>query len=404
MSYSKTKFSFKELYNFKGYKFSGSFVENDYISVVLARTSKTGKCPVCDKRCRHIHKRRQRNVRDLDVVESKVYISFTQYDLCCSCGYEGEENVEFVEGYSRYTRRFEERVVLLCQVMTIKDTSKLMRIGWEATKNIDKRNIRRYIVDISEIEPKKIGIDEVAYEKGHKYLTIVRDIDLGKVIWVGKKRKQKTLDEFFEKLGIRKCQNIELAVMDMWDPYIASVKAYTPAAIIFDKFHIAKSITEAVDKVRKKEFAKADPEERKMMKHKRFLILSRQKNLISEKKEVLRQLLDQNKVLFTAYLLKEQALDIFDEHHQSIGLKRFEKWFENVAEAGIEQFNEVVKRIKKYFYGISNYFIHRLTNAQSEGFNTKINVIKRKAYGFRDLDYFKLKIIQMCGLSRQNNP
>lgn len=381
-----------------------SFLENDYILVVLRRTSRTGKCPICHKRCRNVHKRRTRRVRDLDVADSKVFLSFIEYDICCSCGYEGEEDIAFVNCYSRYTERFEEKVVILCTIMCIKDASKLMRIGWETTKNIDKRNARKYIVDFAEVNPNKIGIDEVAYEKGHKYLTVVRDVDLGKVIWVGKNRKEETLNEFFKKLGIKKCQEIDAAVMDMWDPFIASVKAYTPAAIIFDKFHIAKAITEVVDKVRRHEFAKADDAERKNMKHKRFLILARQKNLISEKKEELRQLLDQNKNLFTSYLLKEQVLDIFDEEKMEIGLKRFEKWFDNVCEAGIEQFKDVVGRIKRYFYGIANYFRYPLTNAQSEGFNNKINVIKRRAYGFRDLDYFMLKIIQLCGLNHQNNP
>jgi transposase len=404
MGMQKPKFRFKDLYNFQGYKFLDSFLEDDSILVVLKRTSKTGKCPICHKRCRSIHMRRTRRVRDLDVANSKLFLSFSEYDIICSCGYEGEEDIDFVDCCSRYTKRFEERVVILCTVMCIKDASKLMRIGWEATKNIDKRNARRYIVDFEKVNPKRIGIDEIAYEKGHKYLTVVRDVDLGKVIWVGKDRKEGTLNEFFKKLGIRKCQEIVAAVMDMWDPYIASVQAHTPAAIIFDKFHIAKAITEVVDKVRRHEFAKADDAERKNMKHKRFLILARQKNLVSDKQEELRQLLDQNRNLYAAYLLKEQVLDIFDEENQEIGLKRLDKWFENVADAGIEQFNQVVGTIKRYIYGIANYFRYRLTNAQSEGFNNKINVIKRRAYGFRDLDYFMLKIIQLCGMSHPNNP
>ncbi|MDP2749397.1 MAG: ISL3 family transposase [Nanoarchaeota archaeon] len=404
MGASNTKFRFKDLYQFKGYKFCDSFVENNNILVVLKRTSKTGICPCCNKRCRYIHSRTKRKIRDLDVVDSKVYISFTSYQLDCNCGYNGYEELDFCEDYSRFTKRFEEKTVILCMKMCIKDVAKEMRIGWEATKRIDKKNAAKYVIDLEQVNPKRIGIDEIAHEKGHKYLTVVRDVDLGKVIWVGKNRRKETLDEFFKKLGIRKSWNIDVAVCDMWDPYIASIKANTNAAIVFDKFHIAKAITEAVDKVRKQEFAKADKEERINMKHKRFLILSRQKNLVSEKQEELRQLFDQNKNLFVAYLLKEQALDIFDEQRESVGLKRFKKWFKNVHDAGIEQFNEVAKRIDKYFYGIANYFIYRLTNAQSEGFNNKINIIKRRAYGFRDLEYFKLKILQSCGLKHPQNP
>jgi len=404
MSPYNSKFRIKDLYQFNRYKFCDSFVEDGHILIVLKRTSKTGKCPVCEKRCNNIHKRRLRKIRDLDIVQSKVFIEFTQYDICCSCGYDGVEELDFVESYSRYSKRFEEKVFILCTKMCIKDVAKEMRIGWEATKNIDKEYAKKYLVDLDKISPKQIGVDEVAYEKGHKYITVVRDVDLGKVIWTGKDRKKETLNTFFSKLGIEKCQEIVSAVVDMWDPFISSIQENTKAQIIFDKFHIAKKINEALDKVRRNEFSKADSLERKNMKHKRFLILSRRKNLELDKKEILAQLLEQNENLYTAYILKEQILDIFDETDCRTGIKRFEKWFENVFQSGLNQFDDVVKTIKNYFYGIINYFNNRLTNAQSEGFNNKINVIRRRAYGFRDLDYFMLKIVQACGLNNQNIP
>lgn len=117
-----------------------------------------------------------------------------------------------------------------------------------------------------------------------------------------------------------------------------------------------------------------------------------------KKRETLQDLMKDNERLYQVYLLKEQALDIFDEEDEKkTALKRLEKWFENVKEAGLKQFETVVETIKSYFYGIVNYFKHRLTNAASEAFNNKINVIKRRAYGFHDLEYFKLKILQSCG-------
>lgn len=397
MKASNRKFRLEDLYNFAYFKFCESFVENDNILVVLKRRGKTGKCPCCKKRCRWVHDRYRRRVRDLDVVDSKAYVEFVSYRIECRCGYSGIEDLGFCDGYSRYTKRFEEKVVIFCAKMSIKDAAEEMRINWKSAKTIDKRNARKYIVSLDNISPKRIGIDEIAYEKGHKYLTVVRDLDLNKVIWVGKSRKKETLDKFFKELGIEKSWNIDDAVMDMWDPYIASVKANTNARITFDKFHISKKINDAVDKVRKKEFAKADKEEKKRMKKKRFLILSRQKRLSDEKRETLLDLMTINNNLYIAYILKEQVLDIFDEKDEVLAMKRLHRWFENVEKAGVMQFQEVVKTIKNYIYGIINYFKYRLTNAQSEGFNNKINVIKRRAYGFRDLEYFKLKILQTCG-------
>ncbi len=404
MKHSNQRFRLKDLYQFSGYKFCDSFVNNDSILIVLKRTGKTGKCPCCGKRCRHIHKKRKRRIRDLDLAGSKAYIWFSYFDIVCSCGYDGVEELNFVDSYSRYTKRFEEKIVVLCRVMCIKDVSREMCICWDAVKNIDKRNAIKYVLNLDSITPKRIGVDEIAYEKGHKYLSVVRDVDLGKVIWVGKSRKKGTLDKFFKELGIEKSWNIAVAVCDMWDPYIASIKANTNAALVFDKFHIAKVINETVDSVRKKEFSKADKEERKLMKKKRFLILSRQKRLSPEKKETLFDLLDINKKLYTTYLLKEQILDIFDETNEQTAIKRLNRWLKNIEKAGLEEFQKSAKRIKKYIYGIINYFKYQLTNAQSEGFNNKINIIKRRAYGFRDLEYFKLKILQTCGPNHQNIP
>jgi transposase len=397
------KFRFKNLYQFCGFKFEDSFVEKDAILVLLKRTSQTGVCPCCHKRCRYIHKRRTHRIRDLDVVDSKAVIEFRCYDIDCRCGYSGVEELEFCAEYSRYTKRFEEKVVLLCTQMCIKDVAKEMRLGWDAVKSIDKREARKYILDLKDANPTKIGVDEIAYEKGQKYLTVVRDIELGKVIWVGEARKRETLDRFFKELGIEKSWAIRIIVCDMWDPYISSIQANTDASIVFDKFHIAKVITEAVDSVRKKEFSKADKLERKLMKHKRFLILSRQKRLDDSKRDELLTLLNQNKLLYAAYILKEQILDIFDEVNLSVAQDRLKHWMENIAKAGIEEFNTAARRIEHYLYGILNYFRYHLTNAQSEGFNNKINVIKRRAYGFRDLEYFKLKILQSCGLTHQKN-
>lgn len=393
----KTKFHLKNLFNFDGFKFFESWMYDEHILVELQRIKKTGNCPKCGTRCSHVKDRNNRRIRDLDIINSKVLIEFEEYKIECSCGYSGVEKLSFVNKFSRFTKRFDYKIAILCQVMTLKDVAKEMKIDWTTAKRIDKAYVKRFLVDLKYMNPKGIGVDEIAYEKGHKYLTVVRDVDKGKVIWIGKARKKETLDKFFIKLGKRKSQKITVAVMDMWDPYIKSVLENTSADIVFDKFHIAKKINEAVDKVRRNEFAKADKQERINMKHKRFLILSRQKRLDDSKRESLFDLLDLNKNLYTAYLLKEQVLDIFDEENQDSAMKRLKRWFRNVLETGIEQFEPVLKTIKKYLYGIKNYFKYQLTNAASEGFNTKINVIKRKAYGFRDLEYFLLKIFQSCG-------
>ena len=388
------KIVFKELYNFEGFSFN-EICKEDSVIIHLKKKGKTGICPICNKKRRKVIEIRKRKIRDFNILNEKCYILFDAYRISCKCGYRSMEKLDFVLPNEMITKRFSEHIFQLCEKMTLKDAAKFAMVDWRTAKRIDKQILKEKFKDLNNINPTRIGVDEIAHEKGHKYLTIVRDIDKG-VIWVGDKRKEETMNQFFTELGKEKTQLITVAVMDMWDPFIKSVKENTRAEIVFDKFHISKKINEALDNIRKKEFSRADFEERKRMKKKRFLILSRDKNLNNEKREELRTLLEINKNLQVAYILKEQILDIFDEKSKENALLRIEKWKENVINAQVEELRKVIKMMDTYFYGIENYFTHHVTNGASEGYNNKINIIKRRAYGFKDIEYFKLKILQSC--------
>ena len=390
---------FRSIYTFPGYKLSGIIDKGDHIFVSLSKIHKTTKCPYCGRRIKISKEFYQRILRDLDIGPKQAFLSFNEHKLDCPCGFRGFERLDFVETYSRATIRFEEYVYRLCINLPLTSVSEIAGVDWKNAKEIDIRYTQKRIENLKNISPRRIGVDEIAYEKGHHYLTVVRDIDLGKVIWVGLDRKSATFDAFFDELGSEKSKLIEIAVMDMWDPYILSVRERCPnVEIIFDKFHVIKKITGALDKVRKMEFADADEDERKLMKHKRFLMLKRRKRLDEEELESLDALMKKNEKLYMGYLLKEQISDIFDRENIQSALIRLGLWFRNVITAGLDPFIDAMETIRNYYYGVANYFRYRLTNAGSEGFNTKINIIKRRAYGFADLDYFKLKIFQACGI------
>lgn len=385
-------------YTFKSFRISQLFLTEKDMRIFLQKTHKTGVCPSCKKHCRKIETTYERAIRDLDFAGRKIEVTFQEYKITCSCGYRGLEFLDFVDRYSFYTKRFEEYVALLCEKMTVKNAAEVCRIGWKVAKNIDKKSLSKLKINLSNLSLTGIGIDEVAYEKGHKYLTIIRELEANKVIWIGIGRKKENIDVFFAELGSAKSAKITVAVMDMWDAYIASVKEHCPHAdIVFDKFHVSKKVNEALDSIRKSEFRKADPIERKDMKHKRFLILSRNKNLEEDQKESVENLKKINTKLYEGYLLKEQVLDIFDEIDPRVAMRRLIHWIANVRQAKMTAFEAVINTILNYLYGIMNYFKHKITNAGAEAVNNKINVIKRMAYGFRDLEYFKLKILQKCG-------
>jgi transposase len=401
----KPSLAIKELLDFPGFKLCGFYKEKDIWEKEVYvfgfdRIHKTGTCPKCKRERRKCEETYVRHIRHLNICEHKCILEMEFIKINCSCGYRGMEEISFLDKYQRITRLLAEVIFELCKRMCISDVAKTLNLDWKTIKRIDKEMLQETVRGLENANPTRIGIDEIAYRKGHNYLTVVRDLDLGSVIWVCEKRTRETLDKFFVELGEDKCKQIKLAVMDMWDPYIRSVHENTSANIVFDKFHLSKVINECLDEVRKKEFAKAGKQKRIDMKHKRFLILSRADHLDKEEKETLEALMKDNQPLYKAYLLKEQILDIFSTATWENAIGRIMKWINNVEESGIDAFNKAVKRIWNYFYGIINYFRYKVTNAGSEGFNTKINVIKRRAYGFRDIEYFRLKILQSCSVKR----
>ena len=392
---------FKDIYTFSGFKCSKIKYQRNQVDIYLTRTRKTADCRNCGRRNSVRNESYTRTIRDLDLGPKKCYITFKETKLHCRCGYRGYEKITFTRPYAHCTKRYEEYVVCLTEKMTISDTRIITGLDWKTVKDIDKYYIKKRLVGLDALTPRRLGIDEIAYEKGHKYLTIVRDLDLNRVIWIGVNRKKETLDTFFTLIGKKKQRLITVVVLDMWDPYIVSIKEHCPKAdIVFDKFHIIKKINEAVDTVRKEEFAKAKKEERIQMKRKRFIILKRAKNLTEDQQGKLKEIMENNELLYKAYLLKEQISDIFDEESFDSAMNRLDQWIQNVNESEIPSFKKVLKTLRQYAYGVHNYFNYHITNAGSEGFNTKINIIRRKAYGFWDLEYFKLKIFQSCGVMR----
>jgi transposase len=319
-NYSKL---FRDIYRFRGFTYNQIIIKDDVVHIFLKRTRKTATCRNCGRRNPINLESYKRTIRDLDLGTKKCYITFFEEKLKCVCGSRGFEEINFVRPYSRCTIRFEKYAYFLCQKMTIKDVSEVVHLNWKTIKDIDKFYIKEQMENLKNINPIRIGVDEIAYEKGHKYLTIVRDLDLNAVIWVGIKRKKETLDKFFDEIGDMKSSKIELAVLDMWDPYIASIKEHcSKAEMVFDKFHIIKKVNEALDKIRKKEFADATVKEKLNMKRKRFIILKRYRNLSEKQLERLDELMKNNENLYKSYLLKEQISDIFDDVNANLKIPK----------------------------------------------------------------------------------
>jgi len=386
----------ESLFPFKGFKPYVLKLETDIV-IGLKSRRKTGTCPKCGKLCRTIECEYERLLRDLNLTELKCYLRFRQKKIRCSCGFRGLEQLDFVGKYNRVTGRLAAKVAQDCEEASLKEVARRYNLDWKTVKEIDRAHIKTLIPEIGNLQIKRLAIDEIAVMKGHKYFTVIRDYDSGVAIKIFFGRGYEETANALASLGKDKLAKITHVSLDMWDPYIKAVKELCPnAKLVFDKFHVVKKVNEALDDVRKKEFAKATNEERIEMKHKRWIILKREDNLQAGQKEKLDAIMKNNDRLFKAYLLKEQILSIFDDKTSTFEkiCERIKCWFENVLSNGMDEFNAVLKTMQNYLYGILNYFRYGMTNAIAEGFNTKINVLKRRAFGYRDLEYFMLKIYQ----------
>jgi len=354
-------------------------------------------CPDCGKvapRERRIIKL----IRDLPILNHDTYLSCEIFNVKCpECGVR-RERLDFVDRCSRLTIRFEQFIFSLVCMSTVKDAAKRFELSWETVKNIDKKNLEAKYKNIDYGDLRRIAIDEISNRKGHDYLTIVMDLDLGRVIWVGEGRKEEDLDKFFLTLTKKQSKAIVAASMDMWPAYIKSVEKNCPNAdIVFDKFHVVKKFGEIITALRTSEYKKADEQKDKdILKGTKWLLLRNRANLKNDAKKELRELLDLNENLSTAYILKEKLATIWNYKNRVWAKKAIDEWIKIAEESEIRGMKKFTKMLKRHEYGILNHCQQPISNGKMEGTNNKIKVLKHRCYGFHDVEYFKLKILEAC--------
>ena len=245
--------------------------------------------------------------------------------------------------------------------------------------------------------PRVVGIDELSIRKGHTYRIVVSDLIRARPIWFGgTDRSEASMSLFFEWLGLKKSGKIRLAVMDMWKPFRNACAAHAPsAAMLFDKFHALRHLGEALDQVRRSEYARLSGEDRRFIKGQRYTLLSHRENLSLDGKKALRMLLKANKRLQTAYLLKESFGQLWDYRSVAWARKFFENWRASLKGQKLEPFEKFAKMIDSHWEGIAAYCLpeNKISLGFVEGLNNKIRVIQRRAYGLRDEEYLRLKIL-----------
>jgi transposase len=355
-------------------------------------------CSGCGTRHRAFYDRTTRRVRDTDAAGWRIYLAFEQRRVACSrCQGVKVERLDWLARNPRYTQRLAHHVGTLCREMSNKAVAELLHLHEHTVKDLDKQYMQAWLAKTPQPAPQVIGVDELSIKKGHTYRIVVSDLERGRPIWIGGTgRTEADLDRFFADLGPTKRARIRLAVMDMWKAFRNSVQAQAPQAqILFDKFHVLRHLATAMDQVRRTEYQRVAAKDRAFIKGQRYTLLSHRANLTLAGRRSLRKLLRANKRLATAYLLKEEFGQLWSYRREGWARQFFTRWREQLKWQRLRPFEQFATLIDRHWEGIAAYCTphNKVKLGFVEGLNNKIRVIQRRAYGYRDEEYMRLKIL-----------
>jgi transposase len=297
-----------------------------------------------------------------------------------------------------------DSIARLAQVLPLQHVAQHFTVHWHTVKQIDRRAMEHRLGRMEDqLEGlRQLAIDEFAIEKGHRYVTIVLDVQTKRVVWLARERDQTALTGFFTALGPDRCARIEAVALDMWRAYTKQVRHYCPqAALVYDAFHlIAKYGLEVVDRVRVDETnalahaAGGGPvrEARRVIKGTRWLLLKNATGLHRAERVRLRELLHANRALFTVYVLKEDLKQLWTYRARHAAHRWWRHWRRRAVASRLRPLQRFVATLARHLEGILNHCRFPLHTGVLEGCNNKIKVLKRMAYGYRDDAYFFLKI------------
>ena len=316
---------------------------------------------------------------------------------CPRCRNVFVEQLDWLATNPRYTRRFALHVGRLCRDMPNTAVAEIEHLHHSTVKDLDTRYMQQQVARAGTPAPRAIGVDEIAIRTGHTYRIVVSDLDRARPIWFGGQgRREVDVDQVFAALGARKTGRLQLAVMDMWRPFRNSLERNAPQArIVFDKFHVLRHLSDALDEVRRSEYRRLAGQDRTCIKGQRYTLLSRWEHLSSDGRHSLKKLLAANRRLNTAYVLKEQFGQLWEYRREGWARAFFERWRESLTWQRLTPYEKFAAMIERHWDGIAAYCSpeNKVSLGVVEGLNNKIRVLQRRAYGYRDEEYLKLKII-----------
>lgn len=384
-----------------GYRHVSFHNEGGELVWVIERPRRALRCPICESsRVRKSGTSSVRDLKTLPVGAKGVTLRVTITRLfCVLCKVTLAEECPLAEGKRQYTKALERYAVMLCRAMTILDVAKHLGLAWDTVKGMEKRYLKRRFDPPPLRAVRRVAIDEIAVRKGHVYKTVVLDLDSGHILHVGDGKGIDAIKPFFLRLR-RARVKLEAIAMDMSGGYLAAVQQFAPGTpVVFDRFHVMRLVNDKIDELRRAHMRESDKASRKFVKGVRFLLLMRPDTLDEHDaahpgaKARLKEALTLNEPLNKAYYLKEKVRCIWDEPSKRRGERVLRECIAEASASGVGALVKLAKTLTLHADGILAFFDHRISSGPLEGVNNKIKVLKRKAYGYRDDEFFRLKLL-----------
>jgi transposase len=356
-------------------------------------------CPECGTLAPR-YDRKPRRWRHLDTCQFTTWIEADVPRVECPTHGVKQIRVPWAEPGSQFTALFERLAIDLLRECSVKGASGLLRITWDEAWGIKGRAVRRGLARRGQEVVAHLGVDEKAIAKRHRYLTVVADLDRSRVLYLADDRKQESLDGFWMTLTPEQLAGIQAVAMDMWEPYVQSTQAHLPEAeakIVFDKFHVAKHVHEAVDAVRKAEHRALKQAGDERLTGTKYLWLMRPQDMSAEQRRTFRRLQEGELKVARAWTLKERVRQLWQYRYLGAARRFFARWFWWATHSRLRPMAEVAKLIRRHLPNVLTYLRHGITNAGLEAVNAVIQWVKKTARGFRNPEHFKIAIYFHCG-------
>jgi transposase len=384
-------------FGIRGYEYTRTDYQDGQVIFTIHQDPKTCRCSACGSPQVQSRGRVERCFRSLPIGGRATFVVLPIPRVeCQACGVVRQVKVPFADPRRSFTSAFERYALELSRRMTIRDVARHLGVGWDVIKEFQKRDLARRYAKPKLKHLRRIAIDEIAVGKGHRYLTVVMDLDSGAVVFVGDGKGADALKPFWKRLRPSRAK-IEAVAMDMSAAYRGAVSAHLKeAVIVFDHFHVIKLFNDKLSELRRALYREAtEVMHKEVLKGTRWLLLKNPENLDAEKDEKrrLEEALALNKPLATAYYLKEDLRRFWEQPGKRFATAFLDDWLRRAEASGVKMLVQMAKTLAAHRSGLLAYYDVMITSGPMEGTNNKIKTMKRQAYGFRDKEFFKLKIL-----------